>query len=144
MAAVASEVLDLFLELAAIASPSGEERAVADRVLALPARPAACEPDEDDTGAEVGSTMGNIYVALEPTAAGEPLFFCAHLDTVPPVDPIEPVVEDGSYATATERSSAATTRRPSPRCWRRPAGYSPRIVRTPASSSSSPPRRRSA
>ena len=39
--------------------------------------------------------MGNIYVALEPTAEGEPLFLCAHLDTVPPTDAIEPVVEDG-------------------------------------------------
>ena len=39
--------------------------------------------------------MGNIHVSLEPTVAGEPLFFCAHLDTVPPVDAIEPVVEDG-------------------------------------------------
>ena len=31
-----SEVLDLFLELAAIPSPPGEERAVADVVIALP------------------------------------------------------------------------------------------------------------
>jgi tripeptide aminopeptidase len=51
--------------------------------------------DEDATGPVVGSTMGNIHVALDPTADGEPLFFCAHLDTVPPVDAIEPVVEDG-------------------------------------------------
>ena len=91
---MASEVLDLFLELAAIASPSGEERPVADRVLGY-LRDCGLTPDEDDTGPEVGSTMGNIYVALEPTTEGEPLFLCAHLDTVPPVDAIEPVVEDG-------------------------------------------------
>jgi tripeptide aminopeptidase len=91
---VASEVLDLFLELAAVASPSGEERAVADRVLGY-LRDLGLTADEDETGPAVGSTMGNIYVSLPPTADGEPFFLCAHLDTVPPVDAIEPVVEDG-------------------------------------------------
>ncbi len=89
-----SEALDLFLELAAVPSPSGEERAVADLVLGY-VRDLGLLADEDGTGAAVGSTMGNILVSLEPTAAGEPLFLCAHLDTVPPVDAIEPVVEDG-------------------------------------------------
>ena len=91
---VASEVLDLFLELAAVASPSGEERAVADLVLAF-LGDCGLRADEDDTGPAVGSTMGNIHVALEPTADGEPLFLCAHLDTVPPTDAIEPIVDDG-------------------------------------------------
>ena len=91
---MASEVLDLFLELAAIASPSGEERPVADRVLRY-LRDCGLTPDEDATGPAVGSTMGNVYVSLEATTEGEPLFFCAHLDTVPPVDAIDPVVEDG-------------------------------------------------
>ena len=53
------------------------------------------DPHEDDTGPSLGSTMGNIHVALKPTGEGEPLFFCAHLDTVPAVDELEPVVEDG-------------------------------------------------
>ena len=89
-----SEALDLFLELAAVPSPSGEERAVADLVLAY-VRDLGLPADEDDTGPPLGSTMGNILVSLEPTAEGEPVFLCAHLDTVPPVDAIEPVVEDG-------------------------------------------------
>jgi tripeptide aminopeptidase len=91
---VPSEVLDLFVELAAIPSPSGEERAVADRVQRY-LRDCGLQPDEDDAGRRVGSTMGNLYAALEPTTEGEPLFLCAHLDTVPPADAIEPVVEDG-------------------------------------------------
>jgi tripeptide aminopeptidase len=91
---VAPEVLDLFVELASIPSPSGEERAVADRVQRY-LRDCGLQPDEDDAGRRVGSTMGNLYAALEPTTDGEPLFLCAHLDTVPPVDAIEPVVEDG-------------------------------------------------
>jgi tripeptide aminopeptidase len=86
--------LELFLELAAIPSPPGEERAVAD-VLLRYLRELGLEPDEDDCGESIGSTMGNIYARVEPTAAGTPLFFCAHLDTVPPSGPLEPVVDDG-------------------------------------------------
>jgi tripeptide aminopeptidase len=91
----APDVLTLFLELAALPSPPGEERAVADRVLdylgAL-----GLEADEDDAGARIGSTMGNILCRLEPRGdgGGAPLFFCAHLDTVPPEAAIEPVVGD--------------------------------------------------
>jgi tripeptide aminopeptidase len=86
--------LDLFLELAAIPSPPGEERAVADRVTEE-LRSLGLDVAEDDTGAEIGSTMGNLYARFEPTAEGTPIFLCAHLDTVPPEGPIEPLVEDG-------------------------------------------------
>ena len=88
-----SDVLDLFLELAAVRSPPGEEREVADRVQRY-LRDLGMSPDEDDAGRIVGSTMGNLYACLEPTAEGEPLFLCAHLDTVPPADEVEPVVGD--------------------------------------------------
>ncbi|MBV8079081.1 MAG: M20/M25/M40 family metallo-hydrolase [Actinobacteria bacterium] len=91
---MSSEVLDLFLELAAVASPPGEEREVADIVVRY-LRDCGLEPDEDGAGAEVDATAGNLYVRLEATAPGEPLFLCAHLDTVPPTDAIEPVVEEG-------------------------------------------------
>ncbi len=86
-------VLDLFTELAAIPSPPGEERAVAD-VVSSYLRDCSLDVDEDGAGPIVGSTAGNLYSRLEPTKDGTPLFFCAHLDTVPPVGPIEPVVDD--------------------------------------------------
>jgi tripeptide aminopeptidase len=89
-----SPVLSFFLELAAIPSPPGEERAVADAVLRY-LRDLGLQPDEDDCGPAIGSTMGNVYARLEPTADGTPLFFCAHLDTVPPDGRLEPVVADG-------------------------------------------------
>ncbi|HEY0417308.1 MAG TPA: M20/M25/M40 family metallo-hydrolase [Gaiellaceae bacterium] len=89
-----SEVVDLFCELAVLPSPPGEERAVADAVSRY-LRDCGLEVDEDDAGPRVGSTMGNLYARLEPTADGEPLFLCAHLDTVPPTAAIEPVVDDG-------------------------------------------------
>jgi tripeptide aminopeptidase len=89
-----SEVLDLFLELAVLPTPPGEERAAADVVLRY-LRDLGLRPDEDGAGPTIDSTMGNVYARLEPTAAGTPLFFCAHLDTVPPSGPLEPVVEEG-------------------------------------------------
>src|SRR5919202_1561025 len=89
-----SDVLELFTELAAIPSPPGEERAVAD-VVTRYMRDLGLNVDEDDAGAKIGSSIGNLYARVEPTAPGTPLFLCAHLDTVPPEGPIEPVVEDG-------------------------------------------------
>jgi tripeptide aminopeptidase len=87
-----SDVLATFVELAALPSPPGEERAVADRVLDYLAA-LGLEADEDDAGLKVGSTIGNVYCRLEPNGgAGEPLFFCAHLDTVLPESAIEPLV----------------------------------------------------
>src|SRR5207248_5897738 len=72
----------------------GEERAVADRVLAY-LRDLGLDVGEDDAGAAVGSAIGNLYARVPGTADGEPLFFCAHLDTVPPSGPLEPVVDGG-------------------------------------------------
>jgi len=86
--------LELFLQLAAIPSPPGEERAVADRVAAE-LRGLGLEVDEDDAGARIGSNAGNLYCRLEGRSEGTPLFLCAHMDTVQPTGPIEPVVEDG-------------------------------------------------
>jgi tripeptide aminopeptidase len=91
-----SEVVDLFIELAAIASPPGEERPVADAVTRY-----LCDlglnVEEDDAGATVGSNMGNLYCRIEPSGNGDgtPLFLCAHLDTVPPEGRLEPVIDEG-------------------------------------------------
>ena len=86
--------LDLFLDLTAMATPSGEERLVADRVTAE-LRELGIDVHEDGAGAEIGGGTGNLYARLEPTVDGTPLFLCSHMDTVQPTGPIEPVVEDG-------------------------------------------------
>jgi tripeptide aminopeptidase len=92
---MASEVVDLFTELAALPSPPGEERAVADAVAGY-LRDLGLTVDEDDAGATVGSTMGNLYCRVEPSGnGGTPIFLCAHLDTVPPEGPLQPVIEEG-------------------------------------------------
>jgi tripeptide aminopeptidase len=82
------DVLSLFLELAAIPSPSRDEQAVSERVIAyLRALGLAVEQDE----------FGNLLARIEASdeGGGTPIFLCAHLDTVPPTGPIEPVVEEG-------------------------------------------------
>ena len=89
-----SRVLELFCELAAIPSPSGSERAVAERV-AEEVRELGLEPELDASGPAIGCDVGNLYARLEPTVTGTPVFFCPHFDTVVPTAAIEPVVEDG-------------------------------------------------
>jgi tripeptide aminopeptidase len=88
------ELLDFFLELCAIPSPSGQERAVADRVGAYLTE-IGLDWEEDDAASELDGNAGNISSHLPATASGLPIFLCAHTDTVPPEAAIEPVVEDG-------------------------------------------------
>ena len=90
-----SPIVDLFLELCAIPSPPGDERAVADRVTQELER-MGLEWHEDDAAARLGSGTGNIVCRIPPTVdEGVPLFFCAHLDTVPVDGPLEPMLDDG-------------------------------------------------
>ena len=91
-----SRVVDLFLELCAIPSPPGEERAVADRVT-RELGAIGLEWDEDDCGPTIGSTAGNVLCRLpRKSDAGTPIFLCAHFDTVPLAGDLEPIVgEDG-------------------------------------------------
>jgi tripeptide aminopeptidase len=89
-------LIDHFLELCAIPSPPGEERAAADRVEDYLTQ-LGLEWEEDGTGPATGSTAGNITCRLPGAGErGTPIFLCAHLDTVP-LDggTLDPLVEDG-------------------------------------------------
>jgi tripeptide aminopeptidase len=99
-----SPVLDLFLELCSLPSPSGGERAVADRVGAYLTE-LGLEWDEDDAASRLDGDTGNIYCRIPASngLAGTPIFLCAHTDTVPPEAAIDPVVEEGVV-----RNSAGT------------------------------------
>ena len=140
-----SDVVDLFLELAAIPSPPGEERAVADRVAAY-LRDLGLDGRRGRRRRErSAATTGNLYARLEPTAEGTPLFLCAHLDTVPPDGP-DRAGRSRTGSSATPRGTilgadnkaavAAMLEAVARSC-------SPRAARTRASSSCSRRRRRS-
>ena len=86
--------LDLFMRLAAVSSPPGKERGVADLAIGFLGE-LGLETDEDGAGEAIGSDIGNVYCRLEPTAEGDALFLNAHLDTVPPTAPIDPEVRNG-------------------------------------------------
>src|SRR4029450_7652721 len=96
MSSWAPDVVALFTELAAIPSPPGSEREVADRVGSY-LEGLGLEVTEDDAGPRIDSNAGNLLARLPPTApnGGTPIFLCAHLDTVQPTGPLEPVVDDG-------------------------------------------------
>lgn len=88
---------ETFSELCAVPSPVGAERAVADRVIAELAG-MGVETEEDDAGARLGGTAGNLLARLPARTEGaRTIMLCAHLDTVAVTGPIEPVVEDDGW-----------------------------------------------
>jgi tripeptide aminopeptidase len=93
-----------FAELCRIESPSGSERACAERVIAE-LRALDVKVREDDAGARAGSECGNLLAHIPAAGQGEAaqcILLCAHLDTVPLLAPVEPALEDGFWENANE------------------------------------------
>jgi tripeptide aminopeptidase len=114
-----------FAELCRIESPSGRERACADRVIAE-LRGLGVGAREDDAGVRAGSDSGNLLAripAATTSARGQAaadqvahdsgiadrvparharVLLCAHLDTVPLLAPVEPVLVDGYWENAND------------------------------------------
>jgi tripeptide aminopeptidase len=88
-------MLDRFVRLCEIASPTGEERAMADAV-AGELRGLGLEVHEDDTAAAAQAGSGNLIVRVPGWGEGW-VMFCAHLDTVPVTGPIGVELADGVY-----------------------------------------------
>jgi tripeptide aminopeptidase len=88
-------MLDRFVRLSEIASPTGEERAVADAVLAE-LRGLGVEVIEDDAAGPANAAAGNL-IARVPGRGDRWLSFFSHLDTVPHNGPIEVVMENGVF-----------------------------------------------
>lgn len=91
---------ETFAALCRIDSPSGCERPCADWVAAELSN-MGLEVDEDDTGRQIGSDAGNLLARL-PGRNRQSVLLCAHLDTVPAVAPIEPVIVNGGWENANE------------------------------------------
>lgn len=95
MAMERDRVLQTFLELVRIPSPSRNERAVAD-YLKKTISALGYEVVEDGVGAKIGGNCGNLLVRVPATGQGLPaLLLCAHMDTVETGEKaIEPRVDD--------------------------------------------------
>jgi tripeptide aminopeptidase len=87
-------LLDDFVRLCEIPSPSRGERAVAD-VVKAELEGIGLAVEEDGTGAETGSDSGNLLARIEGPPDGRTILLCAHLDTVPLAAPVEVKQENG-------------------------------------------------
>jgi tripeptide aminopeptidase len=87
-------LLDDFVRLCEIESPSRSERAVADAVKAELER-LGLTVEEDDTASETGSDAGNLLARIDGPPDSRTILLCAHLDTVPLAGPVEVTQENG-------------------------------------------------
>lgn len=87
-------LLEDFVRLCEIESPSGRERGVADAVTGE-LRALGLEVEEDASGAETGSEAGNLLARIPGTGGARTVLLCAHMDTVPLADRVEVVREGG-------------------------------------------------
>ena len=99
-----------FEELCRIESPSGRERACAERVSSE-LRSIGVSVAEDASGELTGSDCGNLLARIpartpangggardgDPDAPRRSVALCAHLDTVPLQAPVEPVLHEGFW-----------------------------------------------
>ena len=88
-----SRIVEEFIELTAIPSPSKGERAMAD-ALKRKLEELGCEVREDNAAEQIPGTAGNITAVLRGTV-GQPVLFASHMDRVPNGDCIRPVLADG-------------------------------------------------
>ncbi len=94
-------LLETFVRLCEIRSPTGEEREVADSVAAE-LRALGLEVSEDDAAGPAEAGAGNLLARL-PGQSDEWVLFCAHLDTVPHRGLVEAVLGgDGVFRSAGE------------------------------------------
>jgi tripeptide aminopeptidase len=83
-----ARLLDDFVRLCEIESPSRRERGVADAVRAE-LEALGLEVEEDDTARDTGSEAGNLLARIRGPEDARTVLLCAHLDTVPLAGPVE-------------------------------------------------------
>jgi tripeptide aminopeptidase len=93
-AAERERLLDDFVRLCEIESPSKEERNVADAVRAE-LRSLGLHVEEDDSGQDTGSDAGNLLARIAGPDGSPTVLLCAHLDTVPLSAPVEVGQDNG-------------------------------------------------
>jgi tripeptide aminopeptidase len=89
---------ETFVRLCEIRSPTGEEREVADTILAE-LRALGLEVSEDGAAETAEAGAGNLLARL-PGQSDDWVMFCAHIDTVPHDGQIEVVESEGVFRSA--------------------------------------------
>ncbi len=92
---MSQRLLETFVRLCEIRSPTGEEREIADTVAAE-LRALGLEVSEDEAAGPAEAGAGNLLGRL-PGRSQEWLMFCAHLDTVPHRGQVEVVEDEGVF-----------------------------------------------
>jgi tripeptide aminopeptidase len=88
-----ARLADTFAQLCRIPSPSWEEAECAERVAAE-LRGMGLEVQPDDAG--------NLLARIPARGDARTVLLCAHLDTVPPAAPIDPVIVDDGWVNAND------------------------------------------
>ena len=90
-----SRLYETFVRLCEIRSPTGEEREIADTLMAeLSAM--GLEVSEDGAAEAAAAGSGNVIARL-PGRSDEWVMFCAHIDTVPHKGQVEVVNDEGVF-----------------------------------------------
>ena len=93
-------LIDNFMSLASIDSPTYGERMVADEILRR-LQALGIQAEEDRAGEALGGNSGNLIARVPGTIEASPLLFCAHMDTVEPSRGKKPVLSgDGTISSA--------------------------------------------
>jgi len=98
-------IVDEFIELVKIPSPSKNERKMAD-ALKRKLTDLGLEVYEDNTGEKIGGTAGNIIAKLKGTV-GKPLILSAHMDRVLGGDNICPIINEDKIVSSGDTILAA-------------------------------------
>lgn len=94
-------VLDTFLDLVRIDSPTRSEAAVAAYCADVLAE-AGCVVEFDDTASVTGSDTGNLIATLPGADSTRTLVLAAHMDCVEPCRGVNPVITDGVVTSSGE------------------------------------------
>jgi tripeptide aminopeptidase len=100
-AAERERLLDDFVRLCEIESPSKDERNVAD-VVRAELQSLGLHVEEDDSAQDTGSDAGNLLARIPGPDASPTILLCAHLDTVPLSAPVEVVQDNGVLSNRNE------------------------------------------
>ena len=85
-------LVDQFVEMAKIASPSRKEAKFA-AYMKKELEALGFSVEFDNAGEKVGGDTGNLIATLPGTKTAEPLMFCCHMDTVLPCEGIQPIID---------------------------------------------------